>query len=167
MISVSLKSIVFLYVFILLGLSACSKSSDEQVLSTYPDGKKKETAIYVNKKPNQKMLKSFEYYQTGEKKKEFSYQDNLFHGPWTYWYKNGKKMGEGIIENKAINLGLSSGTERYYWPGGNIMLRSETVGGKLKPGTTAVFYDEQGKEFSDETRPDALVDKTRNVIDRW
>lgn len=158
---------VMIVAALMILFTACSKKDIEEVTATYPGGEKKETAFFQGKGTEKARQKSFEYYKTGELKKVFNYKDNLFHGPWTYWYKNGKKMGEGLIENKAINLGLSSGTEIYYWPNGATMLRSETVRGKLKTGTTAVYYDEQGKEYNDESRPDALVKKTREIVDSW
>ena len=165
--SLSTHCWVAILVIFLLVLIACGKKAEEQVVSTYPDGKKKETAIYQGAKPNQKMLKSLEYYQTGEKKKEYNYQDNLFHGPFTYWYKDGKIFCEGYIENKAINLGLVTGRETYFWPNGVKMLEAETVGGKLKPGTIPIYRDEKGIEYRDEERPVDLVNRTKELTDRW
>ncbi|RII25645.1 MAG: hypothetical protein CXR31_13835 [Geobacter sp.] len=160
----SKHALVISLVFI---LSACSKSGNEEVTSVYQSGKKKETAVFQGKSTEKARLKSFEYYESGEKKKEFSYQDNLLSGPWTYWYKNGNKFGEGKIENKAINLGMVTGKETYYWPNGVKMLEAETEGGGLKPGTTAVYRDEQGKIYTDKGRPKELVEKSKKLLERW
>jgi antitoxin component YwqK of YwqJK toxin-antitoxin module len=148
-------------------IAACSREGSEEITARYPGGKKKETAVFQGKVPERKRLKSFEYYETGEKKKEFSYRDNLLSGPWTYWYKNGKKFGEGRIENKAINLSMVTGKETYYWPNGNKMLEAETEGGRLKPGTTAVYRDQQGQAYTDRGRPKELIEKSKALLDRW
>jgi antitoxin component YwqK of YwqJK toxin-antitoxin module len=152
---------------ILISTAACSSKTVEEVTSSYPSGKKKETAIFQGKGTEKARSKSFEYYESGERKKEYSYRDNLLSGPWTYWYKDGKKFGEGIIENKAINLTMVTGKETYYWPNGVKMLEAETAGGGLKPGTTAVYRDETGKEYTDKGRPKELIEKTKAILERW
>ena len=148
-------------------IAACSRNGGEEVTSTYPNGIKKETAVFQGKGVEKARLKGFEYYESGERKKEFTYRDNLLSGPWTYWYKNGKKLGEGVIENKAINLSMVSGKETYYWPNGVKMLEAETAGGALKPGTTAVYRDEDGKSYSDKERPKELIEKSKSLLERW
>ncbi len=161
------STIVVALAALVLLASACDRKSAEEVTSTYPSGHKKETAIFQGKGSEKIRLKSFEYYDSGEKKKEFSYRDNLLSGPWTYWYKNGKKFGEGVIENKAINLSMVTGRETYYWPNGVKMLEAETVGGGLKPGSTAIFRDEAGKEYTDKGRPRELVERSKGLLERW
>ncbi|WP_243372289.1 hypothetical protein [Geotalea sp. SG265] len=146
---------------------ACTREGREQVTSTYPGGNKKETAVFHGKGTEKSRLKSFEYYESGQKKKEFSYRDNLLSGPWTYWYKNGHKLGDGVIENKAINLGMATGKETYYWPNGIKMLEAETEGGGLKPGTTPIYRDEAGQTYSDKGRPKELVEKSKLLLERW
>lgn len=158
------KALLILVFFL---FTACSQGEKEEVVSSYPSGKNKETAVFSGKEPNRARIKVFEYYETGEKKKEYSHQDNLFHGPFTYWYKNGKKLCDGLIENKAINLGMVTGKETYYWPNGVKMLEAETSGGKIKPGTTPIYRDETRKEYTDKERPKELIVKSKGLLERW
>jgi antitoxin component YwqK of YwqJK toxin-antitoxin module len=147
--------------------TACVREGQEEVTSTYPSGKKKETAVFQGKDKERIRVRSFEYYESGERKKEFTYRDNLLSGAWTYWYKDGRKFGDGFIENKAINLSMVTGREAYYWPNGVKMLEAQTVGGGLKPGSTAIFRDEAGKEYADKGRPGELVEKSKTLLERW
>ncbi len=153
--------------FCLLCLVSCSTQGGEEVVSRYPSGHRKETQIFTGSGSNKARLKVFEYYEGGEKKKEYNFKDGLFHGPFTYWYKNGDVFCRGMIENKAINLTMVTGTETYYWPGGKKMLAAQTVKGQMKPGTHFIYWDEDGKEYTEQTRPAALLEKTKAITDHW
>jgi antitoxin component YwqK of YwqJK toxin-antitoxin module len=158
-------ALLFLVMTVLI--ISCSNTPPEEVTATYPSGKKKETAIFQGKEGSRSRIKSFEYYESGELKKEFSYRDNLLSGQWTYWYRDGKKLGDGVISNKAINLSMVTGKETYYWPNGIKMLEAETEGGALKQGTTAIYRDETGKAYRDKDRPKELVEKSKNILEQW
>lgn len=161
------SALAVLFIAGMVWLGACSTKNAEEVVASYPSGKKKETAVFQGTGADRVRMRSFEYYESGERKKEFSYRDNLLSGPWTYWYRDGRKFGEGVIENKAINLGMATGRETYYWPNGVKMLDAETVGGGLKPGTSAVYRDDTGREYTDTGRPRELVEKSRRLVERW
>lgn len=168
------KIILPLMIFLLVTGTSCKKQEEkdvllpgEEVISRYQSGKKKETAIFVGETSNRVRTKVFEYYESGEKKKEYTHKDNLFYGPFTYWYKNGRIFCEGSIENKVLNLTMVTGQETYYWPDGKKMLEAQTVDGRMKPGTHFIYRDENGKEYTEETRPTDLLKKTKALTDKW
>ena len=143
----------------------CTREKEE-IVSTFPSGAKKETGIYQGKKPNRSRLKSFEYYETGERKKEFSLRDNHFFGPWSHWYKNGKKLAEGSVAIKTMDHQKAVGTGTFYWPGGARMI---TLGANADKTATEVtgIYDEAGKFYTVKDCPPELSAKIKGILDKW
>jgi hypothetical protein len=146
--------------------AACNRSPEEEVLSKYPSGKKQETAIYEGKEGNRARIKSFAYYESGERKKEFSHKDNHFFGPWTMWYKNGEKIGTGNIEVKALDHRSALGSGTYYWPGGAKMVEIALNKERSAADVVAV-YDRKGTRYSAATCPPALKNEIRGILDGW
>lgn len=142
-------------------------SDEETVLSRYESGAPKETAVFAGSEPNVKKLRSRQYYETGQIKKEFHYRDNLYYGQWTFWYKDGKKLGEGFFKEKALNPSSATGRETYYWPNGIKMLEIDIREGKPDPGGMALFRDEAGREYSGKERPEGLLKKTSAILMEW
>ena len=78
---------------------------------------------------------------------------------------------DDYIAYEAMELGATPAVRvaftPYYWPNGVKMLEAETAGGALKPGTTAVYRDEDGKSYSDKERPKELIEKSKSLLERW
>jgi len=155
----------------LMLFSACKRqpslAPDEQVISKYPGGEIKETAIITGPKTNSVKIKSFVYYRSSEKKKEYSYKDNNYFGPWTYWYRNGSKLAEGTFDKKTLDpfTGIGSGT--YYWPDGKKMMRITATTEKDKDILVAAYFDDTGKQYSNDDIPEDLKKKIVDIITRW
>jgi hypothetical protein len=82
-------------------ITGCAGKEPEEVVSKHPDGAKKETAIFTGEKQDRVKLKSFEYYETGEKKRAYHHRDNEYFGTWTYWYRDGSLMAMGFFDEKT------------------------------------------------------------------
>ena len=156
----------FLSVFLILFLlSACSRHSEEEILSRYPSGKKLETGIFIGDSTKRTRLKSFEYYETGERKKEFAHQDNHFLGPWTFWYKNGKVLAKGNITVKTMTHETAIGSGTYYWPGGGTMIEI-TPSADGQSTMVSKIHDEQGKSYLSDAAPE-LSHRIKQLLDQW
>lgn len=152
-------------------LSGCSKKPEpsapkEKTLSTYPSGAKKVTALVREKESTRIKIKSFEYYESGEKKKEYDHLDNLYFGQWTFWYKDGQKLADGRFVRKAVNPAKGIGNGMYYWHNGKPMIKLESRDNKSKPVVVAV-YDESGKQYTPENQPEGLRYQIRETLERW
>ncbi len=162
----SLKIIPLIIAAVLIVLG-CTKESTEEVISTYPDGAKKETAFFSGEKPNRLKIKSFEYYATGEKKVEYNYKENNFFGDWAYWYKNGAPLARGNFTDKTLDPFGGFGKVTYLWPDGNTMMEVETV---LKDGQragTTKYFDRQGNNYLGQNLPDQLRKDIHLLLSRW
>ncbi len=149
---------------ILLIFPGCAKEDSEVVTTKYPSGEKKETTIFRGEKPDLQKIKSFEYYRTGEKRREYSYKDNHFFGPWTYWYKKGNVMAEGVINKKTFTPGKGTGTGAYYWPDGEKMIDiAVTASNEL----AFTYYDKTGVAYSDDDLPEVIKKNIKSVIAKW
>src|SRR6266540_1962161 len=142
-----MKIRLLLLSFLLIVIFTGCAREKEEVVSSYPSGARKQTGIFKGEKPNRAQLKAFEYFETGEKKKEFNFKDNLFFGPWTFWYKNGKKLAEGVIEAKTVDHQNAVGTGNYYWPSGARMIELKPKPDKSGSDVVAI-YDESGKSYT-------------------
>jgi antitoxin component YwqK of YwqJK toxin-antitoxin module len=156
----------FLLFLILLSFTACKKKDPEVVIKTFPSGEKKETALLREEGQKKFRIKSFEYYKTGEKKREYNHKDNLYFGPWTYWYRDGSVMAEGMFDQKTNRPGKAVGSALYYWPGGGNMLFI-TVRNNGEDSNITEYYDESGNAYADATIPEDLKKKIREVITDW
>lgn len=158
--------IILTLCLIFLSLNACVKKDEEVVIKTFPTGEKKETAILREKGRKKLRIKSFEYYKTGEKKREYNHKDNLYFGPWTYWYKDGSVIAEGIFDQKTSRPGKAVGSALYYWPNGEKMLflKVEEIDGD---SNITEYYDESGNSYTDDTISEDLKEKIREVITDW
>src|SRR6266571_355194 len=154
-------ALLLLFVFI----SGCAREKEE-VISSFPSGAKKQTGIFRGEKPNRAQLKAFEYYESGERKKEFGFKDNHFFGPWTFWYKDGKKAAEGIIEVKALDHQNAVGTGTYFWPGGAKMIELKPKPDKSGSDVVAI-YDESGKAYTAQNKPPELAAKIKTLLEKW
>lgn len=143
-----------------------SVSGKEEVLSTYESGAKRETGIFRGKDTNRVQLKGFEYYETGERKREFSYKDNLYYGRWTFWYKDGKVMAEGNFTEKVLDPDSASGSGIYYWPNGQKMIEIETLD-PVKGATVVAVYSEAGRKYRPRKEPPELREKIDALIKKW
>lgn len=150
----------------LLVASGCSRDGKEEVISSFPGGARKMTGIFQGKEPNRAQLKGFEYYESGEKKKELSFRDNHFYGPWTFWYKSGKKMAEGVIEAKTLDHQAAVGSGTYYWPSGAKMIEISTNREKSASEVTAI-YDEAGRQYTVANKPPELAEKIKDLLEKW
>ena len=157
----NLLLILFLILIIFPG---CTKKDREVVTTKYPTGEKKETTIFKGEKPDLQKIKSFEYYRTGEKKREYSYKDNHFYGPWTYWYKKGNIMATGVINKKTLTPAKGTGSGTYYWPGGEKMIE---IAVNKRNELTFTYHDEAGAAYSDDDLPEEIKEKIQSVIARW
>jgi antitoxin component YwqK of YwqJK toxin-antitoxin module len=157
--------ILFAIFIVFLG---CEKKDREEVISTYHTGEKKETAIFEGEKTKRRKLKSFEYYKTGEKKREYNFKDNHYYGPWTYWYKDGTTMAEGVLSEKTLKPFKGIGRGTYYWPGKRKMIELEVnVNSGKGRESKVVYYDWTGNSYSNDNLPSELKENIRSVIARW
>lgn len=152
---------------ILTVFSGCARKDSEEVISTYPGGEKRETAIFSGKKPNRIKLKSFEYYETGQKKREYHYKDNHYYGEWTYWYKDGSTIAGGFFDTKVLNPHKGTGSGTYYWPSGKEMIQLEVKMNNNKKVSDVIYRNESGAAYNDENLPDELKEKIQSVLVRW
>ena len=159
-------AVVAICISVLSITAACSRSTEEEVLSKYPSGKKQETAIYEGKEGNRARIKSFAYYESGERKKEFSHKDNHFFGPWTMWYKNGEKIGQGSIEVKTLDHRNALGSGTYYWPGGAKMVEI-ALNAERSAAEVVAVYDRKGTRYDSATCPAPLKEEIRGILDGW
>jgi antitoxin component YwqK of YwqJK toxin-antitoxin module len=159
-------STIIVLCLIFLSFSACSKKDQEVVIKTYPNGEKKETAVLKEEKQKKVRIKSFEYYETGERKRQYHYRNNKYYGPWTYWYRHGSKIAEGVFDEETTRPGQAVGNALYYWPGGNKMLFVQ-VQEKGGDSNITEYYDISGNSYSDTTIPDDLKKEIRQVITDW
>lgn len=165
------KAVYLLIAIVSIGiLFGCSRKaggpSAEEVLSTYPDGSKKVTALFETNDSGKKKLKSFEYYRSGEIKKKFSHKDNLYFGPWTFWYKKGMKFAEGTFDEKTIDPNTGTGSGKYYWPDGSVMIRIEK-GQESEQSVVTALYDQKGNRYDPENEPEALRVKIQSILEQW
>jgi antitoxin component YwqK of YwqJK toxin-antitoxin module len=159
------QTIFLLFIFFLL-LAACAKKDEEVVIKTYRSGEKKETALLREEGQKKFRIKSFEYYKTGEKKREYNYRNNKYFGPWTYWYKDGSVIAEGMFDEETTRPGKSIGSAVYSWPNGEKMLFIKVIE-EGEDSNITEYYEESGKSYTDDTIPDDLKEKIREVITDW
>lgn len=159
------KTIVVLFL-IFFSFSGCAKKDEEVVIKTHPTGERKETAILRLEGKKKFRIKSFEYYKTGEKQREYNYRSNKYFGPWTYWYKDGSLIAEGMFDKETTRPGKSVGSAVYYWPNGEKMLFIKAVE-ESEGSNITEYFDESGNAYTNETIPDDLKEKIRKVIIDW
>ena len=147
-------------------LGGCSRQPAEEIISRYPSGKKLETGTFTGDKNNRSRLKSFEYYETGERKKEFAHQDNHFFGPWTFWYKNGKIIAKGEISEKTMTQETAVGSGTYFWPGGAKMIEVSPAADRHSTLVKRVF-DEQGQSYPPDKAPADLNNRIKEILEQW
>lgn len=147
-------------------LSGCNRQPAEEVISRYPSEKKLETGTFTGDKPNRSRLKSFEYYESGERKKEFAHLDNHFFGPWTFWYKDGKVCAKGDISEKTMTQETAVGSGAYFWPSGGKMIEMAPAADRHSTLVKYVF-DEQGHAYPPDQAPPALSKRIRELLDQW
>lgn len=153
--------------FLLLGLLAgCSRQATEEIISRYPSGKKLETGTFTGEKASRARLKSYEYYESGERKKEFAHQDNHFFGPWTFWYKNGKVFAKGEIIEKTMTQESAVGSGTYYWPDGGKMIEMTPSADRHSTMVKSIF-DQQGKAYPPDKAPADLTQRIREQMEQW
>jgi len=168
------KLILALMMLLLVAGTSCKKQEEkhillpgEEVISAYPNGKIRETAFFEGSEPNRGKLKSFEFYITGQKKKEFNYRDNHYYGPWIYWYKNGKIMAEGIFDEKTLIPGEGTGRGIYYWPDGKKMIELDVRSTGKERTAHVTYYDGAGNVYTNENIPEKVKGKIRLTIQNW
>ena len=147
-------------------LSGCTRGPKEEVVSRYPGGSKLETGVFVGEKSNRSRLKSFEYYESGERKKEFAHKDNHFFGPWTFWYRSGAVFAKGEITVKTMTQENAIGSGTYYWPSGGKMVEMGTSADKQSTVVNSL-YDEKGNRYSLQTAPADLAKRIKELLDQW
>ena len=164
-------SVVFLSLILLAAVSGCKRGPSlapgEKVISRYPLGEIKETAIISGAGTNSITLKSFVYHISGQKKKEYNYKNNLYFGPWKYWYKKGGKLAEGTFDTKTPNPNIGVGTAVYYWPGGKKMIEIDTRPERQSDKPASIYHDEKGNSYTDQNLPEEVRQKIVDTIHRW
>ncbi len=170
----NISLLIFLVVLIALSSGGCNDpknklilSADEEVISSFPGGEPKETAVFEGKEPNRLKMKSYEYYSNGKRKKEFTYKDNLYFGPWSYFYNDGTKMAEGVFDAKAIDPETATGHGSYYWPDGKKMLDLSVAEGNDKNASVITYYDSKGTTYSESSVPPELKGKIKGILEDW
>lgn len=162
----------FIVALACLSLLSCAKEKEkepevrEETVTSYPGGEKQVTELVKGRETTKTIIKSFEYYETGQKKKEFSHKDNHYFGAWTFWYKDGKVLAEGSFEDKTLNPAAGVGKGKYYWPSGSPMILLEPDRENNATVVVAV-YDEAGNSYQPEKQPPELKEKIKAVLDRW
>jgi antitoxin component YwqK of YwqJK toxin-antitoxin module len=160
--------ISYVLFFLIFTLIACSESTGpEEVVLKYAGGNKKETAIFRGEKPARVMIKSFEYYETGEKKKEYYRKDKYYFGAWTYWYGSGAVMAMGIFDSETIDPSAGSGRVIYYWPAGGKMIDMDIRYIKGQRKSEVTYYDAKGTIYTEENIPPDLKKNIQIMITKW
>lgn len=156
-------SILLLCIILVAG---CTRGPKEEIVSRYPGGNKLETGVFIGEKSNRSRLKSFEYYETGERKKEFAHQDNHFFGPWTFWYRSGSVFAKGDISVKTMTQENAIGSGTYFWPSGGKMVEMAPSADKQSTVVNSV-YDEQGNRYAPQAAPADLTKRIKEQFDQW
>jgi antitoxin component YwqK of YwqJK toxin-antitoxin module len=163
-----IRDINVIVLLVLLIFSGCAKKDEERVISRHPTGEVKETAVYGGEGEDEELVKSYEYYHNGNKKKEYHYLNSQYFGDWTYWYRNGSIMAEGRYDEKTLDPSSGTGSATYYWRDGKKMM--DITSGRKEAGkreSTVIYYDEDGRPFTDDNIPPELTSKIRTTIQRW
>lgn len=153
--------------FLFVSISCSKKQGPEETVLKFASGNKKETAIFRGEKHEKKKIKSFEYYETGEKKKEYYRKDKYYFGAWTYWYRDGTVMAMGIFDRETIDPALGSGRVIYYWPAGSKMIDMDVRFKKGKRESEVTYYNAQGTTYSEENLPKDLKKSIQILITKW
>jgi antitoxin component YwqK of YwqJK toxin-antitoxin module len=153
---------------LLFALTSCTERQEpEEVVLKFAGGNKKETAIFRGEKPARAKIKSFEYYETGEKKKEYYRKDTYYFGAWTYWYREGSVMAMGIFDRETIDPSAGSGRVIYYWPGGGKMIDMDIRYIKGQRKSKVTYYDAKGTIYTEENIPPDLKKNIQIIITKW
>jgi antitoxin component YwqK of YwqJK toxin-antitoxin module len=153
---------------LLFAFISCSKTQGpEEITLKFSSGNKKETAIFKGKKPERIKIKSFEYYETGEKKKEYYRKDKYYFGAWTYWYREGSVLAMGVFDRETIDPALGSGRVIYYWPAGSKMIDMDVRFKKGERVSYVTYYDAQGTTYTEEEIPKDLKKRIQIMITKW
>jgi len=131
------------FFLLFISLLACSKK-ETIVEERFPDGSEKIVKTYKVKGDDKSLIKEIRFYANGKKEFEGEYKNNLKHGEWTYWYKNGFVWSEGFFHE-----GKSDGIRKVYHENGQLYYEGEYDKGKAIG--TWIFYDENGNEIKKES----------------
>lgn len=125
-------------VICILVMDSC-KNEPKEVVRSYHFSGKPMVVDYIDEDSN--VVKTTEYYKSGQKKMEGTMKDGLRHGEWSYWYENGKLWSRGSFVN-----GKSEG--RFLSYGENGLLFQESYYKNGVPDGKWAFYknDQRIKE---------------------
>jgi antitoxin component YwqK of YwqJK toxin-antitoxin module len=113
-----------------------SCSSDKEITEKYGNGNPM-TQYFVNSE-NKKQGKYISYYETGQKRSDGNYDNDLQTGFWTTWFENGIKSTEGSNEK-----GIQVGVWKFFHPNGIVFQINHYTEGKANGVCTE--YNDQGR----------------------
>ncbi len=161
------RTLILPALLIILLLSGCTRIEREEIISTYPGCQKKVTAIFLINDTEKTKIKSFEFYKTGMKKREYNYKDDHYYGDWTYWYKDGTVAAKGLFNEKTKEPFKGIGKGTYYWPEGKKMMTITIKKKKETKESSIVYYDKSGNSYFNENLPTDLRDNIHLTLSMW
>lgn len=105
---------------ILLG---CSETKVEKIIDYYENGQVKSKRIFKTEMDSINYV-LVEFYKNGEIKRTGPVKDSIIHGPWEYYYDNGKLMQKGLY---IIDDSLNNGNWTYSYKLPLIDVRGDTI----------------------------------------
>lgn len=140
-----MKRIVFA-ILIFVAFLSCSNNIQEEVLTRYEDGNRKEVRSYVeNKDGSKKYVRETWYYMEGMKHLDGPIVDGKRNGVFETYYKSGALMSKGAFVN-----GIREGESFTYYENGNVKYQGFYLNGK-ECGVWK-FYEENGKLYKEVNR---------------
>ncbi|OFX23629.1 MAG: hypothetical protein A2033_15655 [Bacteroidetes bacterium GWA2_31_9] len=133
---------LFILLFVCFELIACKIKLVDEVVKTYPDGKKAMVNMYEEGDSTKVVKRQIKYYQNGNIEVEGDFENGKRTGKWTYYYDSGNKWSEGTFEND-----LSNGKFTVWYKDGKINYKSEY--NKGQPDGKWTFYDEKEKPIKE------------------
>ena len=139
----------------------------EAALSHYSTGEIKETQFGKGIVGGYTIFKKYEYYPSGQVKKQYEFKDNHYFGPLHYYFADGSTFADGIVTSKSLEIFTAKGTMNYYWPGGKKMLAIDSRTERPEHIDEALYFTETGEVYTNEDLPEDLKEKILATLSDW
>ncbi len=123
-------------------MCSCNEKLEQEIDSTWPDGKPQKVFYYENVKGVREKVREERFYENGNKEMVGGYHGIKKEGDWIYWFQDGRKWSQASYKND-----IKEGKATVWREDGNKNYEGAYATGK--PHGTWIFYDIDGSRLKE------------------